>query len=1847
MKRYYLRNNNKSDNINYVCKLSKSNLKKENFMNKSLSKWLLSAFFMFVGLASFGQTLTPSASTLSGCEGEPIQFFANLPGATTYSWDFGDGSGKSPQENPVHSFATPGSYTVELEVVNNGVTSSAQLPIKVNPKPKFTVIKEPVVEQCFAGNEYCFLIIADDTLCGPNKAVFTDGELFTIPNLIKGDTFKLCKTFTINGSQTTEYDLTVEVTSCNGCTSREELKKVARVIARLGLSFTSTTPRGCDSVLATFTNNSFVSESEVKRFIWFFGDGEVDSANWGAAPNPVDHWYRTTGPNNGNFTTKLFVETNSGCRDTFTFNASATNFVLNPRIVADRDSACLDDSELTFTLNGGPPVGSLTGGFVWNFGDNFMDNTCSGCNYNNADYPEASYGFGKLGPFEVTLTMSHNICGIITVSDTVQIIGPISTVEVPTQGIFIAQDHRYQCVIQDTIQFTNASVFYHNDDNWIDDDSAYVWSTTDTFKMLWNAGGVREYGKLNATGDTLYIFSKAGATYTFLRKRFLPRNDRYDDTQLVHHFAARPMQEAYDVTRNNDCVIRMWDFADPYSPECTTDTRAGINVGKNCAFSMDTLPKHWYHNWDSILAYDMIRPMSIGIFNETTQSCSRKNVWYHDSVAIIKYVHPFLGEDSLYDIGKGGMYIKNDSFYQWILDGDTFTVPTNSVVKGKVLLPKPDSLTLDTIPFSFYKPGFHQLVKVERYAQITPADSVDADLYRRLFYNTVVQCYSVEFKQNDTCHPLKCENTTNVSLALAPPRAKGVRWSGIRCLAPPSPPYGIVFNVQNTKPGCSQDHLEFNFDSASGINNWTRMVGGLFPGNAPPPPPLPVMPHTSLANPTPIATFPTSFVYLYTANNLTDRKNGWVTVGTIVGNGITTTMPCFDTIFYHRMLRFKFADATYEITRPTARAQNDKAACRYDSIYFKMNSLTQPDVETFSWNWGDGNRHTETKKSYDTAQFMKKYFCDRINNIGKYLSDTSNLGGRLSPYAAYKDSVKRGWTTARVFTPKDSLYFNLKMVYHKDSIKKWLLDPNTLIGWNVIEREINDNAISQQNKGIPPAATRTVRDTFLTSLVTDYRVNTIIAPEITPLIVDIFDQLGFDYFDIPSDQISKFFGPPGSGKCIDTTGYSNFITFEYEETSPNGIKRFSPRDTNINCVWYHQYEISGIFSPLVLTRTRIDGCVQISSKPIKVGIGKEIIFSDTVLCKNNPVYALANYWYWSTLLPWEITDRTDYWRDPQRIIDGKEKVTRWDWAEGDAKEFEIDNDYGGVGIGVNPAWFSRFRPSGPGAGITINKNLTNGRLLGAPSSIYYQTAGVYKLGILAEDSNACKDSTFQNIYVTDVTAKAGFDVSRPQCVTIIELLDSSFVTDGCVISGYDPCDSIVEWIVDWGDGSPLSGKNNLNRDARLGHDYTRNGTFQVMLIVKTLLGCTDTLFSDDFKVVIPGPRPVFEPIRLKACVGDTMRFANKSIASTPAAQWIMDFGDGQTLSSQDVADTFKYVYNKAGVYNVFLTQFDSIPEEGKYCSAIYPDTTNGQEALITIEIVKLDSTNIIADDTIVCIGQPINFANTTRNPDDTSWVAYKWIFDIDNAGGDSITGPDSTITYAYWKASPPGQPFRATVVPQYNPLLPLPYCPYRDTINIYVDTVKADFTYAPLDISDPNKNFTNTSFNGQTYRWWFDFYKDGDYDSTEARGLTGAPTEQSTDKDPSFTFDSVGCYWVVLETTSPDGCKDTTVQEVCNNFSFKVKTYNTFTPGVDGDLDGLNDVFDLPIEGQELYELKIYNRYGTRVFESEDSNNDWNGKLFNTGPMVAPGTYFYHLKYKEARNTQDAKEIYGTVLLVK
>ena len=60
--------------------------------------------------------------------------------------------------------------------------------------------------------------------------------------------------------------------------------------------------------------------------------------------------------------------------------------------------------------------------------------------------------------------------------------------------------------------------------------------------------------------------------------------------------------------------------------------------------------------------------------------------------------------------------------------------------------------------------------------------------------------------------------------------------------------------------------------------------------------------------------------------------------------------------------------------------------------------------------------------------------------------------------------------------------------------------------------------------------------------------------------------------------------------------------------------------------------------------------------------------------------------------------------------------------------------------------------------------------------------------------------------------------------------------------------------------------------------------------------------------------------------------------------------------------------------------------------------------------------------------------------------------------------------------------------------------------------------------------------------------------------------------------------------------------------------------------DGFNDIFFVDGYGFELFDFKIYNRYGQLVFESLDPTIGWDGTSLD-GRQLNPGTFAYVLDY--------------------
>lgn len=97
-----------------------------------------------------------------------------------------------------------------------------------------------------------------------------------------------------------------------------------------------------------------------------------------------------------------------------------------------------------------------------------------------------------------------------------------------------------------------------------------------------------------------------------------------------------------------------------------------------------------------------------------------------------------------------------------------------------------------------------------------------------------------------------------------------------------------------------------------------------------------------------------------------------------------------------------------------------------------------------------------------------------------------------------------------------------------------------------------------------------------------------------------------------------------------------------------------------------------------------------------------------------------------------------------------------------------------------------------------------------------------------------------------------------------------------------------------------------------------------------------------------------------------------------------------------------------------------------------------------------------------------------------------------------------------------------------------------------------------------------------------------------------------------------GCYYVVAEDVYGNQSRDN--DTVCTDNCPVYVLPNAFTPNGDGQ----NDLFKpFPYRFVERIELKIYNRWGNVVFETENPDVNWDGTDQKTGEQLNEGVYLY------------------------
>ncbi|MFM6984038.1 MAG: PKD domain-containing protein, partial [Chitinophagaceae bacterium] len=514
------------------------------------------------------------------CVGSPIEFNCNSVGASGFQWDFNSQGTNNSLCNPVFTFNTPGVKVITLKLkLANGNTCNASKSISINPEPINIFLQKSKKVQCFKNNQFCFVdssYIIGDSICNVDY-VFDDGTKYSL----KGNKMKqICHSFQDPAGGT--YGVTIQITSCNGCVKTFRYNAIAKVHSSLGLQFNSPQPKRCDSVILTVTNNSLILLDSIQSFTWIWDDGTFLTGNKTTPGNwktQVSHKYTSQGPNNGNFNVKLAATGYyNGCRDTFTFNAAATNLIIKPSIIASRDSVCASDSKITFKLKDSAIFGAANPLYQYEFP------------YIPANITRAwtgSHAFTAPGAYKVNFSFTHIIpgCGR-TITDTILVLGPQSIIETGGTNV-INPSLRYQCVITDTVKFTNFSKFYHNDNNFTDDDSTFF--TTSGFNA--------------------------------------PLGHKFTTTSSINSLVQK---------RDDTNIFRVWDFGDDYCERCTTDTKNNINVNKNCRFSKDLYPKHLYTDWDKIYQrYYASTYRWVNYYSKDSGAAVKRKLWADDTMAVL------------------------------------------------------------------------------------------------------------------------------------------------------------------------------------------------------------------------------------------------------------------------------------------------------------------------------------------------------------------------------------------------------------------------------------------------------------------------------------------------------------------------------------------------------------------------------------------------------------------------------------------------------------------------------------------------------------------------------------------------------------------------------------------------------------------------------------------------------------------------------------------------------------------------------------------------------------------------------------------------------------------------------------------------------------------------------------------------------------------------------------------------------------------------------------------------------------------------------------------------------------
>lgn len=403
------------------------------------------------------------------------------------------------------------------------------------------------------------------------------------------------------------------------------------------------------------------------------------------------------------------------------------------------------------------------------------------------------------------------------------------------------------------------------------------------------------------------------------------------------------------------------------------------------------------------------------------------------------------------------------------------------------------------------------------------------------------------------------------------------------------------------------------------------------------------------------------------------------------------------------------------------------------------------------------------------------------------------------------------------------------------------------------------------------------------------------------------------------------------------------------------------------------------------------------------------------------------------------------------------------------------------------------------------------------------------------------------------------------------------------------------YIWDYADGT----KRDTTTAPSASHIFNAVGSYKVMLIAVDSSSCniSDTSYTT---IVVRNDKLVLNPQISKEMPCNALKYKFSNLTSPlpgkplTDSSFTWDFGDGVRVKA-GLAPVF-HSYAAPGPYTVKLILNDTA-----YCN-------NAEEKKIDINVADLVKASFTTD-TVGCAPYTASFSYTGAGG-----TSFKWTF------GDGATSTDKDPKHFY---STPGIYQIKLIVTDPNT------CNQSDSAFISIrvsDKPTALFSYQPnpTTINSPVR-FTNLSTHAIRYQYRF-----GDGDSLHVN---------KKDSLVVHDYNLSGNYNACLIAYNSAGCADTFCLPIKITVVPAVDVPSAFTPNG----DGINDMLQIRGYGIRSVVMKIWNRWGELVFQTNTIKSPWDGRV--NGMLQPMDVYTYTLEGELEDGTKFQKR--GDVTLIR